>query len=223
MTVCISGNDYSLERLLDRYGHAVSMPNISSVSPKSIKLMVFPGGADISPNIYGHTARKETMSSEMQDFIDEQAFYYAQNNGIPCVGICRGAQFLVAKAGGFLYQHVLGHGQSHRVTTLDGEEFKVTSSHHQMFGEPLPPSAQLLAWATRSISTTYEVGEPSIDTRINKIPSHEQEAVYLPSIKSLAVQWHPEWMDSRTRGYTYFFELIDTLLLQQTELFEQHV
>ena len=163
--------------------------------PEQFSMLVIPGGADVDPSLYGHQQHPQTSMSSRQDAMDVAAYNVAQAHGIPCVGICRGGQFLIAMAGGFLFQHVTNHGQTHLATTFEGANFEVTSCHHQMFGMPLPEKAQLLAWSTVRRSRCYEVGYGE-----GFAPPVEPECVYLPTINAIATQWHPEWMEHTSPG-----------------------
>lgn len=115
--------------------------------PSSIRLVVFIGGADVDPSLYGEKAHPLTYASKDCDRRDLHAFKLAQKNNIPCAGICRGGQFLTVMAGGKLIQHVSGHTMTHSMTTKYGSTMRVTSTHHQMFGWPLPENAVLVGWA----------------------------------------------------------------------------
>ncbi|MFA6594605.1 MAG: gamma-glutamyl-gamma-aminobutyrate hydrolase family protein [Candidatus Buchananbacteria bacterium] len=195
--------------------------------PASVRLVVFIGGADINPKLYGHEKFELTGCSDACDNRDIAVFNSAQANHVPCAGICRGGQFLTVMAGGHLIQHVSGHGCSHSMTTHTGKEMKVTSTHHQMFGWPLPEGAQLLGWATekyakkaynqnkiyssllktRWASCTEYAYEPA-----HVEPDYEPEIVYYPNINSLAAQYHPEMMDESTEGFKFYVEQVEKLL-----------
>jgi GMP synthase-like glutamine amidotransferase len=179
--------------------------------PKSVNLVILIGGADISPSIYRHHEAPQTAVSPWADRRDEEAYTIARENNIPIVGICRGGQFLIAKAGGFLYQHTTGHGGGvHKVTTSDGKTFMVTSAHHQMFGVPLPEKAELLAWSAVSLSSEYIVGgEVDNDSKEFYEPEVEPECVWLPNINALAIQWHPEWMKHDSEAVEFHLSMIE--------------
>ena len=90
-------------------------------------LLVFSGGADISPSIYG----EENVASHtipMRDEVEIEAYTFAVKHHIPCFGICRGHQLLNALIGGKLTQHIENpHPMYHR---LDNG-LEVNSMHHQ--------------------------------------------------------------------------------------------
>ncbi len=174
-------------------------------NPDDVSLVIVPGGADISPAIYGHERNRQTWSSDSSDKQDLEAIDFALEREIPIAGICRGGQMLIAKAGGYLYQHTTNHGRGHDVRTSDGQEFQVTSCHHQMYGWPLPPRSELIAWSKEHQSDCYELAEDEAE-----VPPFESECVWLPEFNALATQWHPEWMrgeaDVGARYYRFLVE-----------------
>ena len=186
-------------------------------NPDDYSLIVLPGGADVNPAYYGHEENIKTCSSEGADERESEAADIAIANGIPLVGICKGGQFLIAKAGGFLYQHVTGHSGNHSTRTSEGHIITVTSCHHQMFGLPLPKSAVPLAWSEERRSVSYELANEAAP-----LPKMELENVFLPNISALATQWHPEWMDVQgtNAGIYYQFLLskyIHPLILERSK------
>jgi anthranilate/para-aminobenzoate synthase component II len=149
------------------------------------------GGADIHPDLY---KRKRSMRSgagnypSPRDIIEWSCMDKAIELGIPIIGICRGAQMLCAKAGGYLYQDTRGHaGQDHRMVTPDGTEYIVNSLHHQMLA-PWDVEHKLLGWSPEKISPYYDDEGKMVDAPC------EPELVVFPKIKGIAAQWHPEMM-----------------------------
>jgi gamma-glutamyl-gamma-aminobutyrate hydrolase PuuD len=149
------------------------------------------GGADIDPEMYGdepHPATSKTRPD--RDTHEARLFHRALDNGVPVLGVCRGAQLMTTALGGTLHQHLpdlLGH-HAHRpepgvfgstvVTThpgtlahdILGAETKVPCYHHQGLAAIETPLAAT-AWADDGLV----------------------EAVELPGTGwVLGVQWHPE-------------------------------
>jgi putative glutamine amidotransferase len=182
--------------------------NVVLRNPDNVSLIIVPGGADIDPAIYGHKVNSKTHISSGCDVSDVEAIDFAVKHEIPIAGICRGGQMLIAKAGGYLYQHTTGHGQEHLVETKEGFIFPVTSCHHQMYGWPLPPNTELLAWSHERRSMCYEMAEHNAPP-----PLFEPECVYIPEMNALATQWHPEWMrNEEDEGYRYYQYLLEKYL-----------
>ena len=151
------------------------------------------GGADVTPSYYHHKQSSQTYNHESRDAAEWGMIQRAIALGIPIIGVCRGAQMLCAAAGGYLFQHTTGHaiGRLHTVKTFNGEEFETNSLHHQMLCVPDKVDHSVLAWSETNLSSTYIYDGEKEHTP----PEKELECVWFPSIKGLAVQWHPEMMD----------------------------
>jgi len=169
-------------------------------NPESIALVVFTGGEDVSPSIYGEEAHKYTYTNPQRDAIEIEVFDKAVKLKLPIAGICRGSQFICAKSGGKLAQHITGHGRYHNLVTDDGRTIYVSSTHHQM---QLPPeNALVLAWSEEKLSAKYEGPNGVLYT-----PEKEYDCVYYPNTHALGMQYHPEYMDKNTAGFQYCAEL----------------
>lgn len=53
-------------------------------------LVCFTGGADVSPEMYGHKKHPTTYNDPLRDLIESQIFRDCRKRDIPMVGICRG-------------------------------------------------------------------------------------------------------------------------------------
>lgn len=95
-------------------------------------VVVFAGGADIDPALYGHKNVASYTYPE-RDKIEQWTFNECIKNNICMYGICRGAQLLHALNGGTLWQDVNNHGRSHDIIDTEwGVIVESTSIHHQM-------------------------------------------------------------------------------------------
>lgn len=179
--------------------------------PEKINLVVFTGGADISPALYNHSPSRSTCCQPQRDVAELLAFRKALKHNLPMFGICRGAQFLCAMAGGTLIQHVSGHEfyGGHMMRTSDDRRFHITSTHHQM--QNPPPDAIVLGWADPYQSNVY-IGQ---NNRSVVPPTVEYECVYYPSINAVGVQYHPEIMFENSCGFRFAEELVETYLIKR--------
>jgi gamma-glutamyl-gamma-aminobutyrate hydrolase PuuD len=186
-----------------------------------IGLVVFTGGSDISPHLYNRTKHHSTYNAPHRDKVEVEVFEKALAAGIPMAGICRGAQFLCAMAGGQVVQDITGHaGANHLLTARwpDGRvtEVEVTSSHHQM-QNPYGLSIEeydVLAWSTETRSHHYITdAETKIEAAQGGLLRNEPDVVWYPKIKALAAQYHPEWMEENSDGVQYFRSLVDHYLV----------
>lgn len=158
---------------------------------KKVDAVLFWGGTDIHPSIYGkhhHTLSQAQNYMSNRDVDELMAMTYCRQHGIPMIGVCRGAQLGCAFAGGILVQHCEGHKTDHYIQTDSGNTVYATSEHHQMMN-PAGTRHKLIAWAPIKRSSFYD-GESGIDQiQMEKEP----EIVYFHDIKMLAIQGHPEW------------------------------
>lgn len=167
-----------------------SLGFVASNNLNDAHLVVFTGGEDVTPGIYGDAPHKYTGNNVYRDQQEARIFEQAAENGTPMVGICRGGQFLNVMSGGRMYQHVTNHaiGGLHLITdTRTGETVYVTSTHHQMF----MPSPEALVVATAHLGGTREWYDQEI---FRKDTSEEDiEVVYYKNTKCLCFQPHPEF------------------------------
>lgn len=149
------------------------------------------GGADISPDRYGHPLENPAYPPEPErDEFEFAALTQAVDHKLPVLGICRGFQLVNVHAGGTLHQHVPEHAgfespphtHLHDVTiesssllgSLYGSEKAVNSLHHQ--------TVDVLGASLRSTAVASDGTIEGIE--------HE-------SLPIVAVQWHPEMMTTR--------------------------
>lgn len=211
MYVLIVSENYiasSYYRPFEKFGLQTQGSELLWTKPETINLVVFTGGADISPSLYGQEASKATSCVPKRDIYESITYHRARALNKPMVGICRGAQFLNIMAGGKLCQHITGHTVYHMMATND-DSFEVSSHHHQMM---LPPrDAKIIGWSKYNRSDCY-LGEKDIP--ITPTPKQEYEVVYWPNINAIGMQYHPELMDSYSKGFQYAEKLVRKYLIK---------
>lgn len=181
---------------------------------KDAELILFTGGEDVSPALYGDYQHAYTGNNPRRDNEEAQIFSSAVDRGIPMVGICRGAQFLNVMSGGRMLQHCQGHTQAHEIEDLDtGETVYVSSTHHQIM---LPgDKANVLAVSIRGVPCEWYDGHIAKRETVD----NTAEVVFYPHTKSLCFQPHPEF-GSFDDGYSqmvYYFErLLHKYLIKTT-------
>ena len=125
--VFVVGHDFGISSMFQQRGWEAS-------SLEDANLVVFTGGADVDPSLYGEEnfASHSTLARDQRE---KTIYNQALELGKCMAGICRGGQFLNVMNGGKMIQHVDGHatGRDHKLTDrVTGEEHSVTSTHHQM-------------------------------------------------------------------------------------------
>lgn len=196
MKVCIINGSREYSRLFELHGFQVVPEIIGS------DLVCFTGGADVSPHLYKDEKHPYTSNNQARDQHEQLCFEQAKQFNIPCVGICRGGQFLNVMSGGRMFQHVTNHCVPHDLVCLEtGETINVTSTHHQMF---MPGKAAII------LATANQGGEREwYDHQIFRkdISKEDFEVVYYPHTNSLCFQPHPEFYP-QSRMASWFFELV---------------
>lgn len=189
--VLIINGDYLYTKLFADAGWVVTK------DPKQIldcQLVCFTGGEDVSPSYYGEAIHPQTYSNIVRDEYEKQYFLIAIENDIPCVGICRGGQFLNVMNGGKMYQHVSHHCGSHEIDILDWEypesTITATSTHHQMMRPT--KEAFVLAEASQNGFKEYMRNGEVVEA-YGAEESQDIEVVFYPHTKCLCFQPHPEF------------------------------
>ena len=155
------------------------------------------GGADIHPARYNKP--QDTIAcgriEPSRDSLESFLLNWLDQSHIPCLGICRGMQFMNVHGGGSLHPHLpellgtdahrAGDQESHRDTTHVvmaiksiagievGEQGIVISHHHQ---------------GIENLATTLEVWAQSPDGLAEGV--RRKDTINYPCY--LGVQWHPE-------------------------------
>lgn len=185
-TYTIAGGCYMTKRMMDSFG----CKNVDNLDDAEI--VIFTGGADVSPSLYGQKRIQGTYCDPRRDEVEIKIFGRA---GLRLkAGICRGGQFLNVMSGGTMWQDVDNHaiGGSHPLHYYhpSGAEqiINVTSTHHQMMRRSIPRSC---LWGGAGL-TTFKKDEGS---RVGMPSKHlmDEEIIYYPETRSLCFQPHPEY------------------------------
>lgn len=190
-------------------------------------LVCFTGGEDVNPELYGEKALQYTRFSSERDAKDKSAWEEAWMAGIPCVGICRGGQFLNVMNDGTMWQHVDGHQIPHHIFDVPKKKrIFATSTHHQAM---IPgDGAEVVAVAAESLSKTrygltWNKSTPGkfgtlgigVDDNLT-LMCEDIEALWYPDTQCLCFQPHPEY-PKYGACTSYFGELLDRYINKETE------
>lgn len=162
-------------------------------------IVCFGGGDDVSPELYGEN-NTHSYSNMKRDLHCIYIYNKARSLGQPCVGICRGGQFLHVMNGGKLIQHIEGHrNKTHSVCDITvagpihGELWlDVTSDHHQAMWVKEGYNPEVLLKSEDGIAECIVRG------------------LKYRSKPDICYQPHPEWVPKGHECREYFFELIRT-------------
>lgn len=198
--VYIVGGDANIERMFLKHG-VESTQHMDEAS-----IVCFTGGADVTPSLYDEK-NIHSGNDWLRDVEEMSEFDYAQELGIPCVGICRGGQFLNVMNGGKMWQDVNNHAimGHHKVNVLIKNHghlgiYEVTSTHHQMMraGE----DSEVIGFAHLATRFAHDGNDPK--------PNFDTEIVWYEKTKCLCFQPHPEYNTSKQDDTEeLFFDLLD--------------
>ncbi|MCA9780079.1 MAG: gamma-glutamyl-gamma-aminobutyrate hydrolase family protein [Candidatus Eremiobacteraeota bacterium] len=161
----------------------------------SVQALIFPGGADVDPRLYGQEPHPEVRDVDCElDAFQLSWARQALHIGLPILGICRGMQVLNVAGGGTLIQHIDNsehhfpeeakkdasrrsapiHGlslcsESRLAGMLSASKAKVNSLHHQAV-DTISPLFRATGWSDDGLL----------------------ECMERPGAWQIGVQFHPE-------------------------------
>jgi len=196
--------------------YEVNVVNFKDVkNRKDIDLVLFTGGEDVDPELYGETKGQFTYINKGRDKKERDVFNFFKGY-VPMLGVCRGNQILCIFNGGKLIQHVEGHGRDHTIVIKGYEQpVSITSTHHQMV-YPFnlkEENYELVAYSEFFRSNTYLNGK---NEEINLHKEFlEPEIVFYPKSKCLGIQGHPEYGSCNPNTKKICMKLIKKYLLNK--------
>lgn len=137
------GDLRSFKTMFADFGNVECLPVNPKSWPSKIDLLIFTGGEDVTPSIYGGTNKGISYNMERDNY---ERFIYSKVSDIgspvnKILGICRGVQFLNVMMGGSLVrdiEHYYGkpHDNIHDLKWMTSTIFtehlpRVNSLHHQ--------------------------------------------------------------------------------------------
>ena len=164
-------------------------------------VVVFGGGSDIDPSLYGEEKHSSTFFIKEKDEAWVKDYEEAVSKNKVMFGICRGAQFLHALNGGKLYQDVNNHNGRHVIVDLDDDVIlECNSMHHQM----LIPNEEIdiVAVTNNQVATKFATATETFEAEEGSDPIVEIEAGYYHKTRCFFVQGHPEVGSDEYRSWT---------------------
>jgi putative glutamine amidotransferase len=163
--------------------------------------LVFTGGSDLDPSLYGQRVHPETTGVHRhRDRAELALVREALRRDMPVLGICRGMQLLNVALGGDLHQH-LG-SETHK-----GPPGRYT--FHDVTVDAGTRLADVLGAGTRTHSCHHQAPDRLGDGL--RASAHAEdgtvEAIEQPAARfAIGVLWHPE--EDEVRGAPLFRELV---------------
>lgn len=175
-------------------------------SPDEANILVWTGGADINPELYGSPKHPMTSYSDRRDKAEVALYDRFRSSDYLKVGICRGHQLLGAMNGAKLFQHVNNHGRQHDAfyTDEDGRTsiHLVSSAHHQMI-DLARSISPFEVWLVSNEASLRELSAPSESF----MGYDDPESIFWPETNSLGFQGHPEFGPKPCTDL--FFQIVD--------------
>jgi GMP synthase-like glutamine amidotransferase len=160
-------------------------PGLELINPKKkpeYDLIIFSGGEDINPCIYGQS-NKSSSYSENRDNIEKSILHNAIDYGVKMLGVCRGHQLINAVLGGSLIQDLYTVGAPHK------------GNHGFDFNRQ--------TWIPGIVNSMHHQGVIQPGRGMNIVATHKGVIEATASNNIISVQWHPEFM-----GDIEFFNFI---------------
>lgn len=185
-------------------GYASWMEGSITSNMEEADVVLFTGGEDINPSLYGDVLGQYTGFSDRRDQQELQAWAEATKLGKVIFGTCRGAQLSCAMAGGKLVQH-LRHPYTHSMSLYDGSQITTNSLHHQLqYPYTIPANEYYIIGYSEGLSKYHldgngnEMALPVMRNLDDEEFAVEAEFIYYKKVKSLSIQGHPEMMSENS-------------------------
>jgi len=211
LDVFVAGSPYEEKQFAEMF---VRSRCHKAATPEEADLVVFSGGPDVDPLLYGETAHHSTRTDVPRDKRDVELYAFCLKQGIPMLGICRGAQFLHVMNGGKLYQDVDGHYGDHDMWDIKNKQLVrgISSVHHQLVRDNSDGGMEIIAFSSGK-SKTRHINNVDVETGTNR----DIEAFFYRDTCCIGIQGHPEY-----RGYASFtkwtLDLLNQLVMENPDL-----
>lgn len=174
-------------------------------------LVIFEGGADVSPYLYGEKQSKHTWTSPATEKRELIVWDFCQKNNIPSWGTCRGFQLMSALCGGKVIQDV-NHSSGHYFIDYRGKEYVTNSLHHQLvypYNLTEKEDYHILGYNPKMSDTHINGDDEEMILPENYV---DVESAWFPKFNAIGVQFHPEMMPYSYAIVGWCREILDGFL-----------
>lgn len=176
-----------------------------NVNPRRMHALVVGGGDDIHPELYNGEYTASEEYDRARDALETRCLKMAMDEGIPILGICRGAQLMNVVCGGSLFADI----RRMRVRTSNRRQLLATK---KIFVEPGSLLKKIGNRSTMKVNSLHYqavdrcgdnifVSARDSDNIVQAIeytpPSHDKAS-------GIGVQWHPEYLFYLPSHFTLF-------------------
>lgn len=181
--------------------------------------LIFPGGDDIDPKLYGENPSKNL--GIIFPRVDKSWYIsmrYAIDNDIPTLGICKGMQMINVVAGGTLYQDI--YEQIGDCFQHDQKLYRDNLMHRVNIDKDSKLS-RILGVDCMFTNTLHHQSVKQIGKGFRKSAQTEDgiiEAIENKSGNIIGVQWHPEELLENEERMNYLFKNLCECSLNNVEV-----
>lgn len=210
LSIFVAGNRYEQAQFAEMFSRARCR---KANTPQEADIVVFTGGPDVNPALYGEKPHRDTSFYDDRDTADINLYLVCLENGIPMFGVCRGAQFLNVMNGGKLYQDIDGHNGNHSMWDVNRKKMieRVSSVHHQAVIANPKGGMEIIATANKARERWLNPKDCVRGTVA------DIEAFFYRDTCCIGVQGHPEY-----RNYDHFtqwtLELLNELVVLNPDI-----
>lgn len=172
--------------------------------------IVFTGGVDINPLIYGETPQEGLgrIDPDRDKFELALAKVILFNTDIPVVGICRGMQILNVAAGGSLYQDLVVQNKTEVIHSLEDVFPWHEPSHNVNIVKP-SKLYDIFKKDNMLVNSFHHQGIKKLDNNFEAVMVSEDNVIEGIELKDdrfvIGVQWHPEMLVEKYPEYLNLF------------------
>lgn len=157
--------------------------------------ILFTGGHDISPLIYGEEKRNTCgVICETRDVMEEYILNECLVDNKPILGICRGLQFINAYLGGSLYQDLATEYNCKVEHHMEPPYDRVA---HKIEVLPYTKLAHIMGAGMHEVNSYHHQAIKELSQDVRKMAVSEDGLIEAIEVKNqkfaIAVQWHPEF------------------------------
>ncbi|MCB1684265.1 MAG: gamma-glutamyl-gamma-aminobutyrate hydrolase family protein [Pseudomonadales bacterium] len=168
--------------------------------------VVVTGGHDVEPVLYARESEVLPRYDRERDEFESALIDEALSNGIPMLGICRGAQLLNVRLGGDLHQDLRSHRHhtSHRRTLLPLKAISICESSQL---------AALIGATDIRVNSLHQQAIDRLGEGLSVSARDRDQIVQGVEHKDfdflIGTQWHPEFLVFRRADRNLFAGLVD--------------
>lgn len=186
-------------------GRAVKWRSAAEVDVDAVDGIIIGGGDDIAPTLYKGVIKAEARLDHARDTMETWIVEKAFADGIPVLGVCRGAQMLNVVSGGTLHQDAY--------VTHGGRRYKTILPRKTVRIEPGTRLADTVGRSPMRVNALHKQSVAQLGVSLQV--AARDGAGMVQAVErtrdpfAVGVQWHPEHIFYAKRHRMVFRALVD--------------